>query len=240
MTGPDHQCRAMVRRDGQPEPCPEPTGRPLCDTHLAGAARDVPLLVHDWRDLEQLLPRSIGEWSDGLPRGGGEAPIPLRLDVEALQARIWWLATCWAEVLTGLHRLADPPVRVRQGFAVQWAVGVLAPRVDVLVMVGPVEMVSYPGADPDLAVRHGAVELSYVDGARGLLDLAWAHQLARSVLGLTEPVYVLPGRCQVKGCGAQELRVKDGSDSVWCDRCGAAMTRDDYDRLGNVFLRGAA
>jgi len=27
---------------------------------------------------------------------------------------------------------------------------------------------------------------------------------------------------------------------VWCDRCGAAITRDDYDRLGNVFLRGAA
>ena len=57
------------------------------------------------------------------------------------------------------------------------------------------------------------------------------------MLGLTEPVYVLPGRCQSRPCGRAELRVKDGSDTVWCDHCGAVMTRDDYDRLGNLFLR---
>ena len=60
------------------------------------------------------------------------------------------------------------------------------------------------------------------------------------MLGLTEPTYAIPGRCQAKGCGHAELRVKDGSDTVWCDRCNAVMTRDDYDRLGNVFYREAA
>ncbi len=33
------------------------------------------------------------------------------------------------------------------------------------------------------------------------------------------------------------LRVKDGSDTAWCDHCGHTITRDNYDRYGNLFLR---
>lgn len=238
MTAPERVCLA-AQSDRPPRHCagdPEPN-LPLCRPCLNHAGASVPLLVHDWRDLEQLLPKPISVWSDGQPRGGGEAPIPLQLHVEALQAEIWWLASTWAEVLCDRHRLADPPVHVRQGHAVQWAVQVLAPRVDVLARIPAVQLISYPGADLEEATRFRGVEISYRTGAQGLLDLAHAHNRARTMLGLTEPVYVLPGRCQVRGCGAAELRVKDGSDTVWCDRCGASMTRDDYDRYGNVFLR---
>ena len=204
---------------------------PLCWPCLDHTASSVPLLVHDYRDLEQLLPKPLSQWSDGQPRGSGEAPIPLQLHVEALQAEIWWLTTAWAEVLTDVHHLADPPRQVRRGFDVQWAVQLLTPRIEVLARVPLVPMLFYPHT-PDL--------VSTVAGAQGLLDLTSAHNRARVMLGLTEPTYVLPGRCQAKGCGAAELRVADGSDTVWCDRCGATITRDDYDRLGNVFLRGAA
>lgn len=246
MTAP--VCLASTPPNRSPRYCaevPEPS-LPLCRPCLDQASRAVPLLVHDFRDLEQMLPKPISAALDEyhvFQRRSGppvEAPAPLQLHVEALQAEIWWLATTWAEVLCDRHRLADPPSHVRQGHAVQWAVQVLAPRVEVLARIGAVQLVSYPGADLDEATRFRGVEISYRTAAQGVLDLAHAHNRARTLLGLTEPVYVLPGRCQVRGCGAAELRVKDGSDTVWCDRCGAVMSRDDYDRLGNVFLREAA
>lgn len=218
---------------------PAPAGRtPLCDPDLEHAARAVALLTHDYRDLEQLLPKPLSLWSDGLPRSSGEAPIPLRLDVEALQRRIWKLSTTWAEILSDRQRLSDPP-KGRDGFLVAWAVGILTPRAEQLARLSEVQVVNYPHLD-DEATRFGPVTLSYVCGAVGLLDLARAHAHARTLLGLTEPVYVLPGHCQSRGCGRAELRVRDGSDTVWCDHCGAQMTRDDYDRYGNLFLREAA
>jgi len=209
---------------------------PLCDADLAHAASGIAMLVHDYRDLEQLIPRPLGQRSDGQPGRGGEAPIPLRLDVEALQREIWWLATAWAEVLADRHRLSDPPLRIRAGFAVEWAVRILRPRVEQLARITNVQMASYPRPD-DATTRFRSVTLTYVPGAQGVLDLSRAHQRARSVLGLTEPIYELPGKCRSRGCGRPQLRVKDGSDTVWCDYCGSVMTRDDYDRYGNLFLR---
>lgn len=209
---------------------------PLCDLDLSSAAHDVPLLVHDYRDLEQLLPKSISEWGDGQPGHSGEAPIPLRLGVEALQREIWWLTTAWAEVLAGLHHLADPPRHVRQGYAVQAALVVLTPRIGVLAQLPAVQMQDYPHLS-DESTRYRSITLTWVTGAQGVLDLARAHQRARSMLGLTEPVYELPGHCQARGCGRPQLRVRPGEDAVWCDHCGAVMTRDDYDRIQNVFLR---
>ena len=265
----EHACRAYDRTTNQPAPADH--GTPLCSACLNTGEHDVPLLVHDYRDLEQLLPKPISQWDDGMPGHSGEAPIPLQLEVEALQAEIWWLTTAWAEVLADRHRLATPPHRrpspLRRYFVVGTevsidyapsrvehpsaierrmrpgpadivhAVRILAPRVEVLARIPPVQMVSYPRADPDTAVRFRGVELSYIPGAQGLLDLSRAHQRARTMLGLTEPVYELPGYCRNRGCARPALRVKDGSDTVWCDHCGARMTRDDYDRYGNLFLR---
>lgn len=243
MTDTDRTCLAARRCRGYDHTtntsAPPDHRTSLCEHCLTSTTRDIPLLVHDYRDLEQLLPKPLSVWSDGQPGHSGEAPIPLHLDVEALQAEIWWLTTTWAEVLTDRHHLADPPTHVRAGHAVQWAVALLTPRIEVLARIPAVQMVSYPRADPDTAVRFRSVTLSYITGAQGLLDLAAAHQHARSMLGLTEPVYELPGKCQARGCGRPALRVKDGSDTVWCDRCGVSMTRDDYDRLGNLFLRPA-
>lgn len=258
-----HRCRDYDHHAQQPADAAG--GIPLCRPCLTSAATDIALLAHDWRDLEQLLPKPIGVWSDGQPGHNAEAPIPIRLDVEALQQEIWWLTTAWEEVLRDVgqlsavpHRRPSPtrcifavdtdgqvggkaqPIRVEHPSAHLWpmrpgpadvvrAVRILAPRVEALARVGEVGMTNYPPCD-------GPTTITEVSGAQGVLDLAHAHQRARTMLGLTEPVYVLPGHCQARGCGRPMLRVKDGSDTVWCDHCGALMTRDDYDRYGNLFL----
>jgi hypothetical protein len=77
--------------------------------------------------------------------------------------------------------------------------------------------------------------LSYVSGAQGVLDLAASHQHARSMLGLTEPVYAMKGRCRC--CGWSALRVRAGSDTIWCEHCRDTMTRDEYDQRQLVFAR---
>lgn len=224
---------------------------PLCDLCLTSAEYDISQLPADYRDLEQQLPRSMSQWGDGLPGRSGEAPIPLRLAVEALQREIWYLATAWAEVLAGEHRLADPAHPVRAGRAVVDAVATIGVRVWRLAEIGPVAMVSYPRADPDDVTVFGTrtprvgryprtLQLYPVSGAQGVLDLASAHYRSRSMLGLTNLVRHLPGRCQVQRCARDELYQEEPREfkdepPVYCGHCGATMTRDDYERLGNVF-----
>jgi hypothetical protein len=227
----DTRCRNYDRHTQQPA---QAEHTPLCRTCLNTATADINLLAYDWRDLEQLLPKTTNPWGDGQPGHTAEAPIPLRLDVEALQREIWWLTTAWAEVVADRHRLADQPRRVRDGPAVVASVRILAPRVENLARIPAVQMADYPCPDDD-TTRLGPVTITYVPGAQGVLDLASTHQRARSVLGLTEPVYELPGYCQA--CSRPALRVKNGSDTVWCDHCNAVTTRDDYDQYGNLFLR---
>ena len=225
----------------------------LCDTDLNASTAAVHHLVRDYRDLEQLLAPPLGVWSDGQPRST-VAPAPIRLHPEALQRAIWHLTTTWAEILTDHHHLTDPPSPVRQGYAVQWAVGVITPRVDVLVGLGGQLVANYAPADPDEVTVYGTrrpailghyprtVRLAYVTGARGLLDLAELHRRATVALGLTSPVRQLPGHCLAKGCGRAELRQAEPTRAgdeplVFCGHCGNGITRDDYERYANLFLR---
>jgi hypothetical protein len=210
--------------------------RPLCDMCLTAAARDIGLLPYDWRDLEQLIPRSLGQWGDGQPGHGSEAPIPLDVHVEALQSQIWWLTTTWAEVLADAQRLDDPGPRHRTGGAVQAAVATLVPRVEALARIGPVELADYPYPD-DSTTRYRTLELTYLTGAQGVLDLGYVHQRARGVLGLTRDTRRLPGHCQNPECGRGDLQQENGSETVSCGWCGATQTREEYEAYGNLFLR---
>ncbi len=244
----EHLCVAGPRcrdYDRTTETAAVTTDLPLCDADLGHAAMAVSRLVLDYRDLENLLPKTISEWSDGQPGHSGEAPIPLRLNVEALQREIWHLTTAWAEVLADTHRLADPPAPVRMGRAVLDAVTVIEPRITILAAIGVTQFASYPHDDE--AVIFGTrqpvvfgryprtITLSYITGAQGLLDMAHAHERARTILGLTRDIRHLPGHCQAKRCGRAELYQERGSDTVWCGHCGNTMTRDDYEAYGNIF-----
>lgn len=222
------RCTGYDRREKLAAPVT--AGEDLCTGCLASGGRAADQLVRDYRDLEQLLPPSLGQWSDGQPGAGEGAPIPLRLGPEALQRAIWWTTTAWAEVLIDRFLLTPMPTQVRPGYAVAWACRILKPRIGLLAELGPVEMWSYGDTE-------GA---SLVMGAEGVVDLAHLHRRALGMLGLGVDVRRLPGYCQARGCGKPDLRQDNGSDTVYCGWCGHRITRGDYERYGNVFLRGEA
>jgi hypothetical protein len=212
----------------------------LCPDCLFAGEQAAAQLVLDYRDLARYLPKFPTQAMDGQPGGSGEAPIPIRVNIEALQRAIWWVTTAWAEVLADLEHLSHLSKRVRDGWAVNWACGILEPRVHKLALLGPQQLADYPLCADEDAVRHRSVVLAEITGAQGILDLMWLHDRARSWLGLTKRVKHLPGRCQQKHCARDELQQVEGSDTVYCNRCGHTMPYDDYERYGNAFLQGAA
>jgi hypothetical protein len=229
------RCRGYDRAVQKPA---DATDTPLCDACLGMGQTAADKLLLDYRDLEQLIPPTLGQWGDGQPGHSGEAPIPINTAVEALQRAIWWVATTWAEALAERYRLADPPTRVRDGHAVQWALGIIRPRLADLARLPEVELADYPLADPDRAVQVGTAVVVTIPGAQGVLDLARLHRRATAALGLNGDTRKLPGHC--RDCARPDLRQDNGSDTVYCGHCGNRQTRDDYERYGNVFLRGEA
>jgi len=218
----------------------DPDEAPLCPWCLRVAERDVHALALDYRDLEQLLPPSIGQWHDGQPGSGADPPVPLRLGVGALQEDIAWVLAAWADVVCDNQRLSDPPVRVRPYTAVQVAVRILAPRLDVLARVRRAVLWSYPVCqahgswDSDGCAR-GPSERS---GAAGVLDLGYLRARARTVLGLTRPVWRVPGICP--DCRGDEVLCREvqgkDRDTVSCERCGESRPYADYERYVGQIL----
>jgi hypothetical protein len=226
---------------------------PLCPDCLRVAERDVRALPGDYAALEQWLPKPLSQWSDGQPgkRDRGEHPLPLREFVLVLQRTIWQTATAWEPVVRELDRLSDEVTAgVREGWAVQRACEVVAPRLSRLARVGPTDMADYPDPDNQLSgmvlwgpERHGvrtATELCSPTGAEGILHLRRLHWLARSVTGMSERVRKLPGFCPT--CKEDDVlrqrhpRQHKHDPPVWCDDCGAWMPYDEYERLMKLII----
>jgi hypothetical protein len=237
---------------------------PLCPDCLRVAERDVRNLPADYVALEQLIPPSLGEWSDGQPkRGRGELPLPLREYVLVLQRHIWWVATSWEPVVRDMDRLsAEVRIGVREGWAVRRAVDVIAPRLDRLARLGPCDMADYPALDDSMesavvwgpdrqhpdqqtaAQRHHAIDHTAPTGADGILHLTRLHSLANAMTGLTERVRRLPGTCHE--CDGEDLRQRHprqfkDDPPVWCHDCGAWRPYDEYERMMRLLVwQGAA
>jgi hypothetical protein len=220
---------------------------PLCETELRVAARDVPMLLFDFLDLEQMLPRPLSQALDGQPSGKPGPPTPLALAPEALQAEIVHVLTTWEVEIRAGCNLSDPPTfgpnlpwhttvskrpplaRVRPGAAVQRAVGVLAPRLDVLARM------------PATAVQATGTEDPCEDvyGWEAVLHLCRLHARARSMLGRTRRTAQLPGDCS--GCGAFDLRRDEPRDEgdpcpVYCGRCARQWSDDEYQRYVSLMV----
>lgn len=220
-----------------------PGAAPLCPDCLRHAERDVRALPSDYVALEQLLPPSLGEWSDGQPkRGRGELPLPLREYVLVLQRHIWWVVTAWEPVVRELDRLSDEVrVGVREGWAIQRAVEVIAPRLEKLACVGQVDMADYPNPDDKLAgpvvwgPGRSSIAHTAPNGTDGILHMVRLHSLARTMTGLTSPVRRLPGFCHQ--CKEDDVlrqhqpRQRSDDPPVWCEECGAWQPYDEYERM---------
>lgn len=211
-------------------------GRSLCPGCLTAAGQATAALILDYRDLEQHLAPSLGVWGDGQPGGAkNEAPIPMRLDIEALQRDIWAVTMAWAEVVADRYTLSHRPTRCRDGYAVNWAVTILRNRMGELARVEPIVMADYPYWDEEWTTRFGTMELTPVTGWQGVLDLMRTHDRARAALGLNGLTKQLPGYCPSRECGRPGLLQDNGSDTVRCGHCGTTMSRDDYEAASLLF-----
>jgi hypothetical protein len=214
---PDDEGRGGCRMflGGRPAEC---SGRALlCDWDLEAAELDVRALPRDYYSLEQELAPALGVWGDGTPRSKSR-PLPLNERALLLQEEIAWLVDAWDDVARDVDRLSEKPRRVRQGWAVQQSVAILAPRLRRLAELETVTMWSYPGTE-------GASE---VPGWQGVLDLARLHHRARRALGLTA---ARPEHCDGVPCRACDLKLLyrvPGEDAVRCDDCGDWLDADTY------------
>jgi hypothetical protein len=221
------RCVGFDRRTGKPGLADD---LPLCEPCLLAGERAVPALVLDYRDLEQHLPPSLGVWGDGQPASRDDHPVPLNLAVEACQREIWWVLTCWEEVVRERERLSDSPAgQVRAGWAVQAAAQILAPRVRLLAAIGPVLLNGYPSLDEDELQRYEGIEYADVPGWRGVVDFRRLHDRAQRLLGLAA---AHPEVCQgvvCKGCDYVNVLVREpGSDDVVCGLCRLRYSRAEY------------
>lgn len=210
-------CRAFDAASGTPALL---EGRSLlCWWCIEPRERDVRALVLDYRDLEQLLPPGLGRWSDGQPRAKSR-PLPFAEHIFDLQLSIWWLLDAWDAAIRDAVRLPEKPSRTRQGWSVQQSVAILAPRLDVLAGLDPVDMWDYPGS---------ADRSSQIWGWQGVLDLAGLHQHARSVLGLSDdrPALLLGVVC--RNCDVKSRLTRDAeTGEVRCTACKDRYTAVEY------------
>lgn len=248
--GADRRCQAGPRcveydRARQVAPLLHPDSPPLCPDCLRVAERDVRALPADYVALEQLVPPSISQWSDGAPirSSPGELPLPVRQYILVLQRTMWWVATAWEPVVRELDQLTPERRKgVREGWALQQAVTVIAPRLPQLARVGPVDMADYPPIDETVtsAIVWGPDRTRYIThttptGVDGILHMRRLHSLAIAATGLTRRIRRVPGSCHEclrDGTLRQNEPAHHRDDPpVWCDVCGAWRPYDEYERL---------
>lgn len=220
---------------------------PLCDSELRVAERDVRMLLWDYVDLEQMLPRTLSQALDGQPAGKPGPPIPLAVGVDAVQAEIVHVLATWEEQIRAACRLSQVPVFgqaapwhttdsnrppkavLRPGAVVQRAVGVLAPRIPELARLAA-STVFRAGSDADA---------EDVAGWEAVLHLSALHNRARAMLGRTRRTERLFGDCSE--CGATDLRrdeprFEGDPADVYCGNCPARWSRDAYDRYVKLLV----
>ncbi|MGX6605639.1 hypothetical protein ACWKSP_26425 [Micromonosporaceae bacterium Da 78-11] len=230
------------------------TPDPLCPDCLDTAERDVRGLVYDYLDLAQLHEASMSQAITEKTAGSKEKTMLLVGNVEALQAEIVHTLSTWEYEIRVAARLSDPynsaPVadwhttishpaplaKVRPGFAVQRAAGIIAPRMRLLSRL------------PTTTVCATGIEDDPVDmiGAEAVQHLQALHQRARATLGRTRRTFWVPGECWtcnarptpgIDGplCRSEPLKYEDPMQ-VACDRCHASRPYPDYEQYMATLL----
>lgn len=199
------------------------TSAGLCLADERHVARAIEALPRDYVGLHL----AIGKASTGTTEfvaSSRELPVPLRLDVEALQAEIVAEAVRWAEPVAEAvgHAWDTQHARdSRPGPLLTQACALLAGRLSVLLALRGVPQLVW-----DVDHHRTVLERDGVDGALRLLDL---HHRAGRVLAVDRKVYRLPEPCP--RCSVSALEHVDGADEVHCAACAAGFTWDRYRAL---------
>lgn len=198
------------------------TDRGLCLACERHGQHAISRLPHVYVDLATQLGVDIAT-------GGGsgvrivriDPPIPLRLQVDAMMAKIKSTLEVWEWDVRFQARLSPAPQRgVRAGVAVQRAAQTLVTHYSVL-----------------LALQLPAAALDGVDGVVTLTNL---HYRATKLAGRTEQwewrELPCPGKPLADGCGKYQLGQWIGSNKIECAACHWWCTIDEYRIYATTFV----
>lgn len=196
-----------------------------CELHGRFAIQALP---GDWRDLVLRSRKDAGR--AGLSSLGGpqaEAPIPIRLDLDAAAREIAWYLDVWAApVFERIPRAENGRGAefVEHGVRTAWAVtrsaGLLDRFYSVLLALGPTDYYPYDSGEP-----------ATDDGPGAIVTLTSLHHRTRSILGDTRRSERrdLPCPPAPYGCGLDNVLVQPiGEAVVRCTWCGWSCTDAEY------------
>lgn len=231
MAGGEHRClragrclAAEVDTDrGRRLGTATATADTLCDACAGSVRRALDALPGDYVSLEQIL----GEHTRHQERvsGSPELPVPPRLDVLDLQARIDTDLTTWVEPVAeqlGVDWDTQAVARTRPGVRIQRAARLLAAHVPALLAVGPLDVVVAGSGGPWQAT------VTTRTGVEAALDLLDHHQRARLLTTGGSGDSRLPVPCP--RCEGVLVR-PNGLSHVGCRSCGSTWPEADYKRL---------
>lgn len=226
----EHQCRQGKRcaartrnktNEWQPAGTEQPnTLCPACETINFDAIRE---LNKDWNDLAASI--TTKRVTDTGPKviTSQTHPIPIRLDVDALQNDIETELLRWARILT---RGEEFPMKSRE--CVHATHNAITTRLGTLIDLPPREITTLE-AHPD---GGDYVQRVLVDGIDAILRLAHLHHRTEHVLQ-TRPIKIwLTDPCPA--CGRKALAASKDQARITCQGCRAVWDKDQFARLGTV------
>lgn len=201
----------------------------LCRMDVTLAQRAVQQLPADYWELSVLLgktSRPLGTYA----ASSRDLSVPIRLNVEALQAAIVVELDIWAGPVAEASGMTYIETG-RHSHHVRYASGWITGRWPLLLTLPVMDVLRLDGRDERLSGRNPAVssEEDGVDGALRLLDL---HDQVTAVAGRTHRAERLWSPCP--RCQRLALERQEGGSHVDCGRCGHRMPLDQYEQLASV------
>lgn len=204
----DPHCRT------RPEPGYAPRG--LCQRHETEGLDAIRDLYTDWADLQPLV---WDKQRGGLGAIGGKfgPSEPINYAAAALAGEIAYTAVVWEIAVRDRARLSEVNLdHWPTGDDLARAVRTLTAHYSVLIATPITDQMDYDDKPAS------------ADGIDAILALVALHRRARSMIGLSSRETTVPGMCSVRECGREDLRHRDGSNTVHCAGCRATWTWDEY------------
>jgi Zn ribbon nucleic-acid-binding protein len=204
-----------------------PNGLCRMDTTLTHQA--IRKLAADHLELSDLLgktSRPLGTYASS----SRDLAVPIRLNVEALQAAIVAEIDVWAA-----------PVAAHSGFVyrttgrgehhVRYGSGWIIGRWPLLLQLPVTAVGRIDGRDERLSGKNPIV-VTHEDGVDGALRLLWLHEQVTEIAGRTHRAERLWSPCPQ--CQRVALERQEGSGHVDCARCGHRMPLAEYEKRASV------
>jgi hypothetical protein len=229
-------CRGYRIEDGKRLPALTP--RPFCEPCTRLIAKNLDEIPERFAQLHA----ELGNKGQAAERVSGtrEAPVPVRLDIDALMREIITVLASWDERVRQTAGLTFPGTgatrRRRDGTAVTGYVETLALRLSALLTLQAEPMrrdIPLGEVRPgDTGVVHVSAEYASVNrelsGVDAGLEILTLHRRCRAKLAETRRRDHLDVPCP--GCDALGLERDDGSDhAAECTQCGRQLTPDQYE-----------